>query len=278
MSTTSLYSMEIEQIASVNNYGSLTENTLNAIRGQEYALYEPIWHAQAPFSLLSLRDIHNHFCDMPEDDKKATLKTMSTQLLLLSCVATCLPEELVKDHICFFMMDGCKPAAEKFYVTPLLEHFELYHDIKVRLADDTKPIGPLYAASQKDRNMILHVKTSHASSVPVICRTDKKVIDQIEDSIRDTYLKGMTVSVVRDSRIEECIEKGACYTVTGVLILDAFVTGGLFGVSIVACGKQVVCQPCVASSFALLPTGLLTLLASGDCCHKMQMDKENVIL
>lgn len=192
--TISLHAMDFEQIISINNYGSLAENALYSIRGQEGALYKPIKQVQAyqgiPFSSLSLRDIRQHFCAMSDNCKRAIIKTMSTQLLLLACVATLLPEDLVKDHIGLFVFDGHKGAAEKFYKIPLLEHFELYHDIKLRLADDTKPIGPLYVASQLERLVILRVEAPFNFD-------GQKAIDEMDNELRAMYLQGETEIVLK---------------------------------------------------------------------------------
>lgn len=200
--TLSLHAMEIEQTgpSKSNDYGSFVKKKLNVVRGQMRAWYESIQQMQThrDLSLFSLQDIKKELCAMFDDDKKEIIKNMSTQLLMLSCIATYLPEDVVKDHICLFMLDGCRQEAETFYKTPLIEHFELYHNFKTRLADDTKPIGPLYAASQGERDLILGLQQPWYCALPVMCLDRKKMLDEMRDELKQIYTLGKKISVIPD--------------------------------------------------------------------------------
>ncbi len=162
----------------------------------------------------SLENIRKQFCAMSDDYKRAVMKTMSTQLLLLSCVAIYLPPELVK-NICLSMMDGkvasdltqekidmlrekIDMAAEVFYTMSIGQAFDLYYGIKIKLKDKTKPIGLLYIASESERNVVLGLKSSWYYAQPVINFNDKEKIDLLSDDLKQTYLQGQEIFVLPD--------------------------------------------------------------------------------
>ncbi len=220
---TSLQAMEIAQEQSP----LLTENTLDIIHKQQHALYRPVKQISSPHSL-PLSEIRKYFCALSDDCKHTIIKTMSTPLLLLSCVAICLPPELVKEHICLPMMDGeIMPdlkqeemdnlkkqfdiAAEQFYTTPIGQAFDLYQAIKIWLADDTKPIGPVYAMSQVEQRALLGVKLSWYYSAPIINGENEELLNGLSDELKQMYLQDKNPVVLKDKRnLCKAIGAGSC--------------------------------------------------------------------
>ncbi len=193
-SISSLHAMDI-----INSYVSLTDNTLHDIHEQQYALCERINSVETGdgsiFSL-SLRDL----CNLSDDNKYAIINHMhlltSKTVSLLLGSAMILPKELIENHICLCMFDGHKVAAEHFYKEPLLHAFDVYYQVRAGLADDNKPIGPLYLASQAERDAVLRVKKLWYYSVPIMSSEEKKLLDAVSDPLKQVYLQDQEVVIV----------------------------------------------------------------------------------
>lgn len=202
---TSLHAMEIEQEL-LQQSPLLTANTLSIIRKQQQASYKT-----SSIHSLALSEMHQYFCNISDNYKRTVIKTMSTQLLLLSCIATYLPPELVHNNICFFMLDCEANAAKQFYTTPIGQAFDLYQAIKIWLADDTKPIGPLYGRPQAERNALLGVKLSWYYPAPIINAESEELLNGLPDELKHMYLQGKNPRVLKNQRnFCKAIGGGSC--------------------------------------------------------------------
>jgi len=225
-------------------------------------------YLEAVHSSLKLDELHKSFCALSEKSKRTVLRTMSTQLLYLHAIALCLPPEIVKDHIVFYMFDGEKKAIEKavnqFYVLPVIQAFDVYHTIQVELIDDTKPISPLYAASQEERNAIL-IKAPRFSSVVRVNVETKKLLDEMPDELK-VYVKDKKVIVLgefdRDlydpKQLTFGVMENGCIAVSS----GALVFGVLEGFwALVACGPNLACSPTI-----LIIDAALSGATGAACC------------
>ena len=270
-------------------YESLANNTLHDIREQQYASYPiQIHHDVTSFPLKYMRE---KFSEMPDDYKRVVIRSMSTQLLLLSCVAIYLPTELVKKHICLPMMDGeiasdltqekidtlrekIGMAAEVFYTTPIGEAFDRYHAIKIWSAHNTVPIGPLYVLPQNKRDAILDVKSRWYSSVPVMSKDGKKIVNELDDDLKHMYLQGKEVVVVP---VEGCRKQDLCGLAI-MLLVGPCVFGCASGIG-AAVGACCWGNPGCVCSYPFLPlvgsvAGTCSALA---CCSGSCIGLQNVI-
>lgn len=204
---TSLHAMEIEQKSLHIQSPLLTENTLDTIHKQQQGLYKT-----SSIHSLALSEMHQYFCNISDNHhKRSIIKTMSTQLLLLSCIATYLPPELVHNNICFFMLDCEENAAKQFYTTPIGQAFDLYQAIKIWLADDTKPIGPLYALPQAERNALLGVKLSWYYPAPIINGESEELLNGLPDELKHMYLHGKNPRVLKNQKnLCKALGAGSC--------------------------------------------------------------------
>lgn len=241
--------------ASINDYGLLTENTLDIIQKQKTALSNPVLfdsvqsYFNAIHSSLALDQWYQAFSTLSETCKRKAMKIMSTQLLYLHVVALCLPPEIVKNHIIFFLLDGYKEAVEQFYTVSFVQAFDVYHEIKIELTDDTKPVGPLYAQSQKMRDLIFKMqKNPWYYSLPIVEFEDKQEIAELPEDIKNIYLGGKSIFILPDEQHNFCTPNKIC---RGTLISSC--TGlGSFGLMSGAgaavgacngCGPQLACVP-----------------------------------
>lgn len=235
----SIYAMELERIFTCD-YEPLTYNTVHDIYAQQHRLY-PI-EADCDVTSFSLKDMRKNFSEMSDDCKSVALKKMSTQLLLLSCVATYLPPDLVK-HICLLMMDGeiaadltqkqrdtlekeIGMAADELYTTSIRKAFDRYYPIKVWLADSKAPIGPLYVMPPDKRDIILGIKSCWYSSVPVISYDEKKFVDRLDRDLKHTYLQGKEVAVTSKSYTKKELCVGATLVLAGPCSFGLCMAGG----------------------------------------------------
>jgi len=102
-------------------------------------------------------------------------------------------------------------AAEQFYTTPIGQAFDLYHTIKIWLADDTKPIGPVYAMPQAEQNALLGVKLSWYYSVPIINGENEELLNGLSDELKQMYLQGKNPVVLKDKKnLCKAIGGGSC--------------------------------------------------------------------
>lgn len=212
MFKSSLHAMEI-----LTDYASLTETTFSHIHDQQDVLYQEVALVEQDYSVLfslSLHQMGKHFGTMSDYDKHVAIKNipvrffMSENLLLLLGSVMLLPQELVQ-KICVFMMDGriasdltqeeknqmqeeIATAGKQLYIDPLEQAFEVYHGIKVKLSDDSKPIGPLYVASQEERDAVMRMKKLWY----FMSSEEKKLFDAVDDTFRQTYLQGQEVVVL----------------------------------------------------------------------------------
>lgn len=235
--------MELERIftlSSKDDYESLAYDTLYDIYAQQQRVH-PI-EIDCDVTFFSLKDMHKNFSEMSDDDKCVTIKKMSTQLLLLSCVATCLPQELVQ-NICLLMMDGeitsditqeeqnkikssINKAADEFYTTPVGKAFDQYHPIQIWLAHTKLPIGPVYVASSDKRNVMLEVKSEWYSSVPVISYERKKSVDTLDYDLKHIYLQGKEVVVMPNDYTRDRLCIGATVLLAGPCVCSLCIGGG----------------------------------------------------
>lgn len=231
MCVMSLYAMD-----TVNSYVSLAETTFSDIRDQHQVIYQKVDSGETDYSALfslSLCKMCEHSCTMSDYDKHLAINGMpahffmSENVLLLLGSVMILPQELVKDYICLFLFDGHKAAAEQFYTDPIEQAFDLYHAIRVGLSDDSKPIGPLYVASQSERDAILSVKKLWYYSLPIIDSEEKKLLNAVSDRLKRTYLQGREVIILPH---DVCTLKQVFNTIliSGGMTLLSF--GGIAGV------------------------------------------------
>lgn len=197
----------------------LTEIALDDIREQQHGLYQKVDAAEIDYNALfslSLREMYEHFLPMSDYDKYVAIKNMPTYLfmsentsLLLASVMM-LPQELLKE-ICVYMMDGeiasdlaqeerdalkekiCA-SAEQFYKDPVEQAFDIYCTIKVGLSDTSKPIGPLYVASQLDRDALVQAKKLWY----FMSAEEKELFDSVSDDFKQLYVQGREVMLLPD--------------------------------------------------------------------------------
>jgi hypothetical protein len=192
----------------------LTERAVSSISDQALTLSQIL--KPSDILLFSLENMHQKFCGMSQESKRALVKIMSTELLFLACVAIFLPGDIVKNHICYHMMDGnftlditqekvnklkakIGKAAHEFYITPINQMFDVYHAIARNHLCDTKPIGLLYLASKENRENILKIKSSWYYSVPIIDEQTKQLLDnELDEELRQIYLQDQEVIVLPD--------------------------------------------------------------------------------
>lgn len=264
----SLSAMEIEltnlskKSPSLNSYGSLTENTFDMIQNQKQMLSKlmvsnPV-HAYFDelHSSLKLDQLRESFSALPEEGKCKAMKAMSTQLLYLHALALCLPPEIVRNHIVYCMLDEEKEAVEQFYDLPVLYAFDLYHEIKMGLADDTMPVGPLYAKSSQVRGLILELQKDPWYYFHSIVSPEKKEeIDAVSEDIKNMYLHDKTILVLPDDEHNECTPKKLC-----IVALTASSIGlgtfGIFSAFYASLGACCWCGAKWAFSYPILPMNL----------------------
>jgi hypothetical protein len=251
ISMLSLHAMELEVASlskkspSINGYGSLSANVFDDIEDQQQEQSKSVMIMSAPeylekvHSSLKLDEWCNAFRTLSEGAKRIVVRTMSTQLLYLHAIVFCLPPEVVKDHIISALLDGEEEAVKIFYGLPFGPAFDVYHDIKSRLADDSLPIGPLYAKSPEVRALILKVqKNPWYYSQPVVNFEDNAEIGLLPDDIKSMYLRGKEILVLPDDEHNECTSKKLCIIalIAGGLGTGLFGGASALGASISACG------------------------------------------
>jgi hypothetical protein len=246
-----------EESSSINSYESITDTILYDIRQQELALLEPV-RKSAPthYDVMSssLQDMHKKFSEMSDDYKRAVIKAISTRLLLLFCTAICLPKDVVKDHICLYMMDGVIApdltqkeineqkekignATKEFYTMPIAQAFEWYHIIKVNQTDDTKPIGLSYLLSQSEQDLVSQLSPSWYCSIPIVSQETKKMFDGVRGDLKQ-FLQGKEIVVVSNDNNNMCAPKTACKNCMCSVGFASCVFGsfsGLFALSGLCC-------------------------------------------
>jgi len=220
MSMMSLHAMELidlTQLPLIDDYGSLTEDTFDIIQQQKQTFSNPVFinpagaYLDAVQSSLKLDQLHKSFCSLSERSKREVMRTMSLQLLHLHAVALCLPPEIVKDHIILSLLDGNTDAAEQFYNVPFVQAFDLYHEIKEGLSDDTQSIGDLYAQSKQIRDLVLKLhKKPWYYSQPIINFEDNEEIGLLPDDIKSRYLGGKKILVLKEGKRNSVTPKEVC--------------------------------------------------------------------
>src|SRR5262249_16946321 len=116
--------------------------------------------------------------------------------------------EIVKEHIIRHMLDDEEEAVKQFYALPFTQAFSLYHGIKVKLKDGTKPVGPLFAKSEKVREFILDLqKNPWYYYQPIVNFEDKEEIDSLPEDVRNIYLQGKEIFVLPDAQHNNCVPR-----------------------------------------------------------------------
>ncbi len=142
------------------------------------------------------------------------------------------------------------------------------------MAKSTVPIGPLYVVSQDKRDAMLDVKSEWYSSLPVMSKDGKKIVNKLDDDLKHMYLQGKEVIVVP---VEGCRKHELCGVAALMLVGPCF-----FGVAsaIGAAGGACCCgnAGCVCS-YPFLPlvgsvAGICSALA---CCSGSFIGFQNVI-
>lgn len=243
MTMISLHAMELVELtelskkSSSNGYGSLADNIFGDINDQQQEQSKSVIIISAPAYLeavhasLKLDEWYNAFRALSEGAKRTVLRTMSTQLLYLHAIAFCLPPEIVQDHIICALLDGEEDAVKNFYALPFGPAFDVYHDIKSNLADDSLPVGPLYAKSPQVRELILKLqKNPWYYSQPVISLEDNEEMGLLSDDMKNMYLAGKTISVVSNETLNSLRPKQLCLFssfVCAIGLVSMGVTGGI---------------------------------------------------
>ncbi len=297
VSIMSLHAMELidlTELSLIDNYGSLTKDTCDIIQQQRQTLANPVFinpagaYLDAIQSSLKLDQLSRSFSTLSEQHKCEVMRTMSLQLLYLHAIALCFPPEIVKKHIILSLLDGNANAVEQFYTMPFVQAFDLYHEIKEGLSDDTQPVGDLYAESKHVRDLVLKLqKNSWYYAHPVINFEDNEEIGLLPGDIKSMYLGGKKILVLPDDEHNECTPKKLC--------ISALIAGGgglvIFGgVSAVfaiieACTKSAIIGPCsplvlgmnAGASFGVVSFSFCMLFSCG-ACNKLRKHSQQVII
>jgi len=300
--TSSLYAMELVELEnvskkslSINGYESLTENAFDMIQEQKKVFSNPVVinlayaYLDAVHASLKLDQISRAFCALPAISKREVMSIMSIQLLHLHALVLCFPPEIV-NHIIFCMLNGEKEALEYFYALPFTDAFDLYHEIKTKLADDTKPVGPLYAKSQQVRDLILKVqKKPWYYSRPIVDFENKGEIDLLSGDIKNMYLHDKQILVLPDDEHNRCTQKNLCTQalISGGLGLGSFgALSAVFGMlgACGACGTPagIACSPfvLVTNSVASFGSGgfFFCMLYGGEGCRSLYHHSQEVTI
>lgn len=299
--TLSLSAMESEQkrllteSSSMSGYGSLTKNIFNNVHQQQQALTHSIEQQEfSDISSFSLKNMYNKFCAMSDKNKRAVIKAMPTQLLFLSCVAICLPPELV-GSICLSMMHGRIPvdldkveiirlkmkineATKQFYIAPIVEALNLYNSIRVALADDTLPIGPLYAGSEAERNTVLQLK-----SQPYPLDEDFAQVELLSKGTKATYLHDQKIYFLPDSLNlfqwhSYCLGAVGCGSGTFVctsLMLAVIGTCTVYGPALACHTTAMSINGVVSGGCCVAPLLTMAVMAASDLCDGPLSEKIN---
>jgi len=236
ISAMSLSAMEFESTelskksSSINGYGSLADNMFSDIENQQQEQSKSVIIISAPeylekvHSSLKLDEWCKSFCTLSDGAKRRVVRTMSTQLLYLHAIALCLPPEIVKDHIILALLDDENDAVKNFYDLPFVQAFDLYYDIKSSLADDTIPVGPLYAKSPQVRELILKLqKNPWYYSQPIMSFEDNEALP---DDIKKMYLRGKEILVLPDDEHNGCAQKKLCAGAFASVVVGTVLFGG----------------------------------------------------
>lgn len=178
---------------------------------------------------LKLSEVKEKFSSLSDYGKWQVKKSMSKSLWLLHCIAVQLPEDVIKNHILFYMFDGHEKAAELFYDEPIDKSFQLYQEIKISMKDGNKPIGPLYILPEVNRNFILSTINPWHHLAPVITASDQRKIDNLDNTIKE-YLVGKNVMILPEGDKNPCCEPENIYFCLGLTLgIPPLLTGMLFG-------------------------------------------------
>jgi len=186
----SLHAMELveltnvsKKLPSINEHELLTESIFSDIEDQQQEQSKSVIIISAPeyleavHSSLKLDESYNAFRALSDGAKQTVLRTMSVQLLYLHAIAFCLPPEVVKDHIICTLLDDEEEAVKNFYNLPFAQAFNVYHIIKLNLADKSLPVGPLYAQSPQVHELVMKLqKNPWYYSQPIISFEDNEEI------------------------------------------------------------------------------------------------------
>jgi len=154
---------------------------------------------------LKFLEVGKQFRNLSDNGRRDVLKGMSPSLLLLHGIVTLLPEEIMENHILFFMLDGDKTAAEKFCNKSVGGAFQLYHKIKNSIGDANEPIGPLYALKKKELEFVLNIIRFCHRLFPIAAASKKSEINQLlSDEMKRNYVKGKRVVILPDDQDNYC--------------------------------------------------------------------------
>lgn len=238
---------------------------------KELLLPKGLQQSGVNLALLRMDQIGLLFERLPQPCVLKVKKQMSPDMSFIHDVAM-LPKG-PRDHIILLMLDGDKEKAAKFYEMPLRDAFlglmfdghkealekfsqespdrafQLYHEIKKGLGDAQHPIGPLYVASQEDRDLTLQILNPWFYSQPRITLNDKTQIDSMDENLR-RYFIGKEVLVFQQKNVCDPCRSRESLTASGRLMCGPVcLGGGMFGTG-------VACEACGANCLFLKSFGL----------------------
>jgi hypothetical protein len=204
-----------------------------------------IYHKEASPNL-SFSELYTNYLSLTEGLNRKFFVHRSDEFPMLHRVAL-LPEN-VHQKIFSYMFGGDEDAALTFYNKPILEAFQLYHEIKKKVAGD-RNIACLYKMRQEKRDMTLQAINLWNSPVPM--QDISGFISEDSDEIDEepgfcNYLAGKEVMLMPDYR--ECSPVHVCVCGIGCTIM-------IFAGATIMGGVELLC------SKGILETGLCT-----GCC------------
>jgi len=213
---------------------------------------------------LKVFQIGKSYHDLPAECRGKMICHMSPKVRMLHRVMLWLPEEKIKKQIFMYMLDGDEESANIFCEMPVLQAFELYHEIKRSLGDEKRPIGPLFKLAQEERNFIFNqcnqLNLWHGNYIsPVISIEDQQKIHELDEDLQQ-YFVGKEVHVLDDKEMGEYRGRNAiiCCFGTGTPVMSAFTELVFYCVG----GTKFACS----TSALVLSLGVIPLGGIGMAC------------
>ncbi len=256
-----LYAMEvieledISNVSSIHHYESLSEDIFNDIEEQKQALYGSITDYNTLLTSSSLHQMSQCFYALSDDSKRIVINNMpaclfkSKNLSLLLSAMMLLPPEVIQ-YVCLHMLDGEKDASEQFYVLPFVQALDRYYQIKIGLADDAKPVGPLYLKPEQVCDLALLRMHEKPWYLPIsfVSFDDNKEINSLDETTKNLYLAGKELFVLPEGDGYTLCTKNNLYSIAlaSGIGLCAFSLGSGIGATVGALSSgvgSVLCNP-----------------------------------